>query len=182
MAKKLYEIEQQIENAYYSSLDPETGEIVSVEALNALKELQVEKEEKLKSIRWIYKKMESENEACKLEKERINMVQKCLKHNMEKLKEFILATIEHESNKVVGINFRKGVKSVELSYDFEMPEDEVVNMGFYTKKITYTPNKDAIKEALEKGEEVKGAKLVVRDSVSFGKATPMITTTGGGDG
>ena len=169
----IYEIEKEIEECYNNAIDKETGEIIDMTALARLEELQIDKTKKLKGYRWIIKKLESECELAKLEKKRLNDFQRICKNNIERMKNFLLNVIPHENDKLIGISFRTN-KSVELDETFNIPPNEDKDMGYYTAHITYTPNKDAIKKALLSGEEIKGARIVEKDSISFGNISNLL--------
>lgn len=71
MAFSLYEINSQIEQAWGAAVDPDTGEIINEEALQALDGLTMQREEKLENLALFYKNLSAEAEALKAEKMRL---------------------------------------------------------------------------------------------------------------
>lgn len=71
MAFSLYEINSQIEQVWGAAVDPDTGEIINEEALQALDGLTMQREEKLENLALFYKNLSAEAEALKAEKMRL---------------------------------------------------------------------------------------------------------------
>lgn len=157
----LYEIQKDIEAAINGSLvvDEETGEIVS--DFSAVEELIADRDEKLTSLICVYKNKAAEAAAIKAEIE-------ALKKRAEKASK----EAEHILNycdyclKGEGFASPKG----EIKYrKSEVVEcfDEDVPKKFLVKKVSFAPDKKAIKEAIKKGVKVKGCALVEKQNISI---------------
>lgn len=68
MGFSLYEINAQIEQAWNAAVDPETGEIISEEAAQAVEQLTMAREDKIENLALYYKNLAAEAEALKNEK------------------------------------------------------------------------------------------------------------------
>lgn len=86
MAISLYEINSQIEQAWGAAVDPDTGEIINEEALQALDGLTMQREEKLENLALFYKNLSAEAEALKAEKMRLAARQAAAEKKAEGIK------------------------------------------------------------------------------------------------
>lgn len=68
MGFSLYEINAQIEQAWSAAVDPETGEIISEEAAQAVEQLTMAREDKIENLALYYKNLTAEAKALKNEK------------------------------------------------------------------------------------------------------------------
>ena len=157
----LYEIAQEMATL----IDPETGEIRDFEAFE---ELQMAREEKIdNTAKWI---IELEAEA-KMVKERADELTKraqATKKKAERLREFLQEYLAGEKRKTADytIGYRR-TEAVEIT-----DEDRAVAwlMEHRDDALTYQQpkiSKTAVKELLKAGEEVPGAELVERQSMSI---------------
>lgn len=149
----LYEINEQI----LSCIDEETGEVLDADKLNAL---QIEKDEKIENVALWIKDLKAEAEAMKTEKKSFEERQKACENKAESLKKWLADALNGEkfkTNKVL-ISFRK-TKSVQVSDIWQVPEE-------YIKYGEPTPDKNAIKKAIEAGEDIHGAFLVENTSMT----------------
>lgn len=157
----LYEIAQEMATL----IDPETGEIRDYEAFE---ELQMAREEKIdNTAKWI---IELEAEA-KMVKERADELAKraqSAKKKAERLREFLQEYLQGEKRKTADytIGYRR-TESVEIT-----DEDRAIAwlMEHDEDALTYQQpkiSKTAVKELLKAGEEVPGAELVERQSMSI---------------
>lgn len=150
---KLYEIDE----AILSCIDTETGEILDAEKLNAL---QIEREEKLENVALWIKNLTSDAEALKAEKQAFAERQKAAENKAESLKKWLTEALAGEKFKTtrVAVSFRK-TKSVQVADIFALDNS-------FLKYAEPTPDKVAIKKAIEAGQEVTGATLVENVSIS----------------
>lgn len=157
----LYEIAQEMATL----IDPETGEIRDFEAFE---ELQMAREEKIdNTAKWI---IDLEAEA-KMVKERADELTKraqSAKKKAERLREFLQEYLQGEKRKTADytIGYRR-TEAVEIT-----DEDRAVAwlMEHRDDALTYQApkiSKTAVKELLKAGEEVPGAELVERQSMSI---------------
>lgn len=150
---RLYEIDE----AILSCIDTETGEILDADKLNAL---QIEREEKLENVALWIKDLKAEVEALKAEKQAFADRQKAAENKAESLKKWLTEALAGEKFKTtrVAVSFRK-TKSVQVEDIWKLDDS-------FVKYAEPTPDKVAIKKAIEAGQEVKGATLVESVSIS----------------
>lgn len=151
----LYEINQQILNAIEYGCDPETGEIISAAALNAL---EMAKEEKTENIVLLIKEINAENKAIKDEEQALAARRVTGERRVEWLKDYLKRSLDGEKFKTprCSVSYRK-TQAVQIVDEGALPEDFVT---VYT-----SPRKMAIKEALKAGHAVPGAILEDRMSM-----------------
>lgn len=94
MAFSLYEINSQIEQAWGASIDPETGEIINEEAMQAINELSMARDEKIENIALAYKNTCAEAEALKAEKLALQKRQASAEKKAEWLKQYLSQYME----------------------------------------------------------------------------------------
>ena len=161
--KALYEIEQEI----LDCVDPETGEILDAEKLDAL---QMEREKKLEGVALWVKDLKAEAEAVKAEADKLNARKKALDNKIEGLKNWLLMALDGEkltttrckvyqthSQRVVIVGEEKDLISW-LERNTEDPRD-------YIRYKDPELRKDEIKKALKDGKEIEYAKLEETESV-----------------
>lgn len=150
---RLYEIDE----AILSCIDTETGEILDAEKLNAL---QIEREKKLENVALWIKNLTSDAEALKAEKQAFAERQKAAENKAESLKKWLTEALAGEKFKTtkVAVSFRK-TKSVQVEDIWKLDDS-------FVKYAEPTPDKAAIKKAIEAGQEVAGATLVENVSIS----------------
>lgn len=146
----LYEIDQ----AIMECLDFETGEILDAERLDAL---QMERQEKVESVALWIKNLSADAIAYKAEKDAFAEREKAALKKIESLKAWLAGALDGQkfSTWRCAVTFRKS-EAVEIEDDCTLPQ------YLLTERVTYTPNKTAIKEAIKAGEEIAGCKLVER--------------------
>ncbi len=144
----LYEINRQI----LSLIDEETGEIIDFEQLD---KLQMEREQKLENIALWIKNLKAEEESLKTEKQAFEERQRQTKTKRESLERYLSEALNGETFKTpkVVCSFKKSQR-VEVNDVFALPEE-------YIKYKDPEADKISIKEAIMKGEEVAGARLVI---------------------
>ena len=153
----LYQINAGIEEAMeamLASVDPETGE-VSQEAVDSLFALQMEKDQKLDNIGAYIKNLMAEVKALKDEEASLKARRESKEKQIERLKEYVASNMDSdkfESSRVV-FSFR-------ASETVDIPDESLLEERFMVQKVTASPDKKAIKEALKAGEEVRGAFLI----------------------
>lgn len=164
----LYEIERDLlellERGFTDAcIDKETGEIDEALAAKYLEELPVERERKLEAYGLVIKNYLAEIEALKKEEERLAERRKSKERQVERLKTAITNSMlafedtKFETAKVV-FTFRK-------STAIEIPDANKLAKLYLRRKVEYTPDKTAIKQALIEGKKVKGASLVTKQNL-----------------
>lgn len=146
----LYEIDQ----AIMACVDQETGEILDADRLNAL---QMERQDKVESVALWIKNLSADAIAFKAEKDAFAEREKAALKKIESLKGWLAGALEGQkfSTWRCAVTFRKS-EAVEIEDEAMIPPE------LKTEKITYSPNKTAIKEAIKSGTEIPGCKLVER--------------------
>lgn len=158
---KLYEIAPALRFALDDiEVDPETGEILSADALHAV---EAEAAEKIEATALYLRELDAEAKAAKEEADRMLARVKSMQKRSDYLKAMLLDAL-HATGKVktgrVTVSIRT-TKTVEIEEGASLPE------AYTTVKTTVTPNKVAIKQALLDGVEVPGCHLEARESVSI---------------
>ena len=158
---KLYEIPTKIRAALDGiDCDPETGEILSADALHAV---EAQAADKIEATALYLRELDAEAKAAKEEADRMLDRVKSMQKRSDYLKAMLLDAL-HATGKVktgrVTVSIRT-TKAVEIAEGADLPE------AFQTVKTTVSPNKVAIKQALLDGVEVPGCSLEARESVSI---------------
>ena len=159
--RALYEIDQEI----LDCVDPESGEILDVEKLDAL---QMEREEKLEGVALWIKDMKAEAEAIKAEADKLTARKKALDNKIDGLKNWLTMALDGGKLKTARCN-------VYLTHSQRLAVvDEQKLIGYLQN--TRVPDeflrfkepelrKDEIKKALKEGVYLPGASLEESESV-----------------
>lgn len=155
----LYQINQQIEEAFYTSMDPETGEIIG--DLSSLDELQIARDEKIENICLFYKNLISDAEAIRAEEKKLAERRRACENHAERLKKYLADNLQGEAFKTprTAVSWRKST-SVNVTNLWAIPEE-------YLKMEDPKPIKTEIAKALKAGREIAGAELVESQSMSI---------------
>lgn len=156
---KLYEIEQEI----LACVDLETGEIIDPEKLESL---ELERDRKIEGIALWVKNLDAEAKAYKEEKDSFAQKQKVAENKAKSLKEFLSHYLDGTAFKStkVNISFRNS-KAVDV---FSM--DELMNYDdcdSYLKYAEPTPDKTAIKNAINSGVKIPGCRIVENSNIQI---------------
>ena len=161
---KLYEIDntlrEVIENGF--SINEETGEFFDE---SSLEELQADLADKREAVAVVIKELTAENEAVANEIKNLQERKKQGERHIEWLKGYLASSLEATGEK--SFETSKCKVSTRKTESVEVYEEEQLEERFLTEKITYSPNKIAIKEAIKAGETVIGATLKTNTSVSI---------------
>lgn len=143
----LYEINEQIA----ACIDAETGEVIDIDRLT---ELHMEREQKLENVALWIKDLTAEAAAIKAEKQKLAERQAAAESKAESLKVWLSEQLAGQkfSTARCAVTFRKS-KSVNVTDIWKLPED-------YLKYSDPTPDKKALKAALDSGETIEGAEIV----------------------
>lgn len=153
----------EIDNAMFSLIDEEKGEIKDYEAFE---ELQMQKEEKIENTALWYKNLVAESKAIREEEKALAERRKSLENKAENLKNFINRTLDGNkfSTSKVAISYRKST-AVEV-------DDEFIDYAMKNNNDLLTfkrpePNKTVIKGMLQGGFDIPHAELVERNNMSI---------------
>lgn len=159
---KLWEIKDEIEKCFSETVDEETGEILSEVNLQYLEELQMAFDDKVDNICCLIKNMDAEVKAFKTEETNLKKRRMAKENASQRLKDYLKAILNGQKFESVRskISYRAS-KSTEVDMDLFMNNKDY---DLYVK-TEITPNKTAIKKALEDGKELIGAEIVENQSM-----------------
>lgn len=150
----LYDIDARI----LDCVDTETGEVISPEKLD---ELIMERNQKLENVALFIKNLESDAAAIKAERDSLDKRMKSAENKAKSLREWLSAALETKPFETarVRVSFRKSTVT-EVNTD-SLPKKWCV------KKVSYTPDKAAIKAALLAGTKIRGASLTEHQNLQI---------------
>lgn len=158
---KLYEIAPALRFALDDiEVDPETGEILSADALHAV---EAEAAEKIEATALYLRELDAEAKAAKDEADRMIARVKSMQKRSDYLKAMLLDAL-HATGKV---KTGRVTVSIRTTQAVQINQEQAIPEAFTTVKTTVSPNKVAIKQALLDGVEVPGCHLEARESVSI---------------
>lgn len=148
----------EIDSAVMACVDEETGEILDEEKLNTLL---MERSRKLEGVALWIKNLESDAAAIKAERDALDKRMKSAENKAKSLREWLKHALECQPFETarVRVSFRKS-ESTEI-------DESVLDRKWCKAKITYTPDKTAIKNAIKAGQTVEGARLVVNQNIQI---------------
>lgn len=166
MGFSLFDIDSQIRealDALYSSMDEDgciaDGDFERIEALNA------ERNTKIENIALYYKECVAEADALKAESKKLADRATIAANKAERLKDYLATSMqgagetEFKSNRVK-LSFRSSRSVV-------VPNVDLLDPRFVTEKVTFAPDKKAIKEAIDGGEIVDGAYIEEKKNIQI---------------
>ena len=158
---KLYEIDQNL-RSLWDKIAEQDGEMTD-EDLQALEELNLAKDEKIKGYGVLIRELQSEIAEYTAEITRIKkLVEKKVKLSdrlTERLKDFMLTNGEARYESLeVNISFRKS-SSLEIAENTELPKEFI--------RITETPDKKAITDFIKSGGTIDGCELVEKENIQI---------------
>lgn len=147
-------------------VDEDTGEIIdSAEEVNArLEELELDRTAKIENIALYIKNMESLVVSLKAEEKALADRRRAREKRIENLKNYLTSSMVAanengiETSKVC-ISFRKS-ESVVVN-------EEVLDRKYFNEKVSYTPDKTAIKKALKDGATIDGAYIETKHNLQI---------------
>lgn len=164
---KLYELvqeEKHLQDLFLAAIDEETGEIKDAVVLDNLeKELKNALAIKSAGIIKVVRQQESNIDMVSAEIERLQNVKKRMQKGLDNFKNYI--KFEMKQMEVKKIETSLGTLSLRQSTATEVFDENILPKKFMKEKITYTPSKTDIKKAIEAGEEVEGARLILNTSL-----------------
>ena len=159
---KLWEIKNEIEKCFTETVDEDTGEILDEVNLAYLEELQVAFDEKVDNICCLIKNIDADVKAIKTEEQNLKKRRMQKENASQRLKDYVKVILNGEKFESVRSKiYYKNSKSTEVDMDLFLNNADA---DLYIK-TEYTPNKTAIKKALEDGKELIGAEIVENQSM-----------------
>ncbi len=142
----------------------------SIDVSKLLDELEMQREQKLENVLLYIKGRIALAKAIKDEEKELAARRKAVEMQVESLKDYVSRSILAHGDKnfetaKVKATFRASTATVCLLSD--KPTDKDCPEEFVREKITREPNKEAIKAALEAGEEVAGWALEKRQNIQI---------------
>lgn len=149
----LYEIDTKISEC----IDCETGEVLDLDKLSGLA---MERENKLEGVALWIKNLDATTKAIKAERDALKERQEQAEHKALALREWLSKALDGEKMETpkVKVSYRK---STAVEVDDRLPKK------WCSKKIVYTPDKVAIKTAIQNGKRITGAKIVERQNIQI---------------
>lgn len=147
-------------------VDEETGEIIDAheEVSAKLEELEFDRTAKIENIALYLKNLEALTLSLKKEEEALAKRRKAKENRIESLKAYLTNSMTAagengiETSKVC-ISFRKS-ESVVVN-------EEILDRKYFNEKISYTPDKTAIKKAIKDGATIDGAYIETKQNLQI---------------
>ena len=148
----------EIESAIMDCVDSDTGEIIDEDKLTALL---MERSDKLEGVALWIKNLESLISALKAEEDALKKRRETATKKVESLKSWLSATADYQKFETsrVAVSFRRSEQTV--------VDESVIDKKWFKEKITYTPDKSAIKAAIKAGQTIDGAKIIVNQNIQI---------------
>lgn len=147
-------------------VDEDTGEIIdSAEEVNAkLEELEFDRTAKIENIALYIKNMESLVVSLKAEEKALADRRRAREKRIENLKNYLTSSM-------VAAN-ENGIETSKVCISFRKSESVVVNEAlldqkYFNEKVSYTPDKTAIKKALKDGATIDGAYIETKQNLQI---------------
>lgn len=159
----LYEISKDYLTVLDSlEIDEETGEIMNSDALDAVSD---ELEAKAENVACYIKDLKAYAEAVKAEGEALAKRRKAAENKAESLKQYLASCMDMAGkNKLETARCRIGFRKTSI---VNILDETKIPAAYMVEKITYTPSKTAISEAIKAGEAVPGACVEEKRSVQI---------------
>lgn len=161
----LYEIDRDIQafiDGLFEMAD-ENGEVdIDMDILTDLKE---QRQTKLENIALYIKNLASEASAIKEEENSLSERRKRLERKCERLKGILVRSMTENNEKE--ISSPRYCAKIRDSKATEIYDDKILPPEYIVGKTTYAPDKTAIKKAIEAGNEVAGARIVINHNLKL---------------
>jgi hypothetical protein len=149
----------QINEAILECIDMETGEIIDLEALEAL---QIERDEKIDNLASWYKQTCAEAEAIKAEEKSLCERRKAKEAKAESIKGYLSRILN--GNK---FETSKNKISWRRSESINFLNEDAIPAAFKKEVVEVKIDKMAIKEAIKNGEKVSGAVIEEKNNIQI---------------
>lgn len=162
----LYEIDSRIKeiiDSIYDAAD-ENGEVGDVD-LSELMELKEAREVKLENIALYAKNLAVEALAIKEEENTLAERRKRIERKCERMKGILIGAMKEDGNKKISSPKFEAV--LRDSKKTDIIDETLIPEEYMNVKVTKTPDKTAIKKAIESGVEVAGAQIVDNTTISI---------------
>lgn len=151
----------EIDDSIMSLVDMETGEIEDIARFD---ELQMERNKKVENIGCYYKNLVAEVKAMKEEEANLAQRRKAVENKAERIKNLLVYALKGKKFESPRLRCSyRNAKSVQVDNDFVAWAEEHADDLLTFKEPT--PNRTAIKAALEDGREIEHAEIVTNESL-----------------
>jgi hypothetical protein len=141
----------------------ENGEVdIDMDILEDLKE---QRQTKLENIALYIKNLSSEASAIKEEENSLSERRKRLERKCERLKGILVRSMTENNEKE--ISSPRYCAKIRDSKATEIYDDKILPPEYIVGKTTYAPDKTAIKKAIEAGQDVAGARIVINHNLKL---------------
>jgi len=157
---EFFAIQELLENEEFNE---ETGELIdNSEAIQSLlSEIEDERDSKADNIAYLIKEANDTELSLKAEIDRLNERKKMFIRQQDSLKELLNFLLAGEKLKTDKFTY-----SYRNSQTVHIIDESLIPAEFLNVKETFTPDKKRIKEALSNFDEVAGAEIIVKKSLS----------------
>lgn len=155
---KLYELNQNFSNlmeVLENTEDENLKEIVK----NSLSELQLDINSKIENTIKYIKNLEADINAYTDEIKRLQQRKKAMENSVSSLKDYLQYNVKETGVKACG-TFKLSIRK---SKAINIKDELIIPLEY--QKITTTPDKTLIKKAIESGQVVEGAEIIVNESL-----------------
>lgn len=161
----LYEIDYNIKafiDGLFALVD-EDGEVdIDMDILEDLKE---QRQTKLENIALYIKNLASDAQAIKEEENSLSERRKRLERKCERLKGILVRSMMENNEKEISSS--RYCAKIRESKATEIIDLESIPKEYIKEKVEYSPDKTAIKKAIESGEEIAGARIIVNHNLKL---------------
>lgn len=165
--RKLYEIKKDIEDLLNAVTDPDTGEVVDLDAIDSLL---LERDQKIENVALYAKDVHAMWVAIMDEITTLQQRADRLKNTEDGLKIYLSNELQGEkfSTSKCDIGFRRS-EAVEVDDDFIAWASNIDNLALHylKRKETVTADKMAIKQYLKSGGTLQHCKLVTKNNITI---------------
>ncbi len=153
-----------LENALLASADEETGEL-DIDISKAVEKAQGTFEEKAVAVATVYRNLGTYSGNIDAEIKRLQALKKRVDREQDRVKEYLMQACEMTGTESIrgvyaNISFRKSEQTV-------IDDESVLPKEFVIEKISYSPDKTKIKNAIKAGKEVQGAHIEVKNNIQI---------------
>jgi len=154
MSRTLYEINMDIDALFEQAIDPETGEILSEEALAILNEYEMERDDKLENVGLYIKNLEADSKAIKEEADKLLQRKKVNDNRVESLRRWLQGALG-------GCTFT--TPRLKISYrrstSVAIDDMDIIPKEYLREKVEVSVDKMKLKDDLKAGCIIEGSHL-----------------------
>lgn len=166
MSNSLYELNNEYFNILSEiEIDEETGEVLNEEKLHELLDLKQNINEKLENISLYIKNLDAEAKAINNEQKNLDKRKKQKQKRADWLRNYLIEQMQRLGQK----DFETAKTRLRVSTRPKtfIDDESLIPKEYFNEKTTYTVSLSKIKEAIENGETVAGARLIDNPSINI---------------